>query len=283
MNDWLTTSVVEDIHHVINSGLLVEDAVGRLRGATLPGILEYGCLRWAFQEACLPPLPLTIASSPLGTALASVASALGMSSDAPARQPLRRVDLQPAEFFLLRGEEQLTGEAWDHFQIRFSRSAQSVGLPKSVASSLHGAMHEMAENAILHACSPIPAVAGYRVMQGVAQFCVTDVGIGVLQSLKSCADFRHLNLHTEAIQEALRDGVSRYGRNKGGLGFKAVFKALAANWGHLRFRSGSGCIAMDGSSLDADRGTVQFPPFLPGFNVTVSCQTGDNAPLEPLA
>lgn len=266
----------------MNNGSSVRSVIGGLRGTTLPGIMEYGCLRWAFERTDLSPLPESILSSTIGEALNAVSSALGVRSSGPSAQPIRRLDCRPVEFITISTEEDLSNEAWEHFAIRFNRSARHVGFPKLVGDGLQGALQEMAENAVIHSRSSVSTLVGYRVMQGVAQFCVADVGIGVLESLRGCPDFKHLRLHADAIQEALRDGVTRFGEKRGGLGFRAVFKALAANWGLLRFRSGSGCITMDGSGLDADEGVVQFPPALPGFQVTITCRTSDSPPSEPL-
>ena len=60
--------------------------------------------------------------------------------------------------------------------------------------------------------------------------------------------------------------------NGGGFGFHQVFKSLAAQWGQLRFRSGEGCIRMDGTGLDADRGEERDLPYLGGFQVAVCCR-----------
>lgn len=267
----------------MNNGSPVRSVIGGLRGTTLPGIMEYGCLRWAFEHTDLSPLPQAVLSSTVGEALKAVSSALGIRSSGPPAQPIRRLDCRSVEFITISTEEDLTNEAWEYYVIRFNRSARNVGFPRLVGDGLQGALQEMAENAVIHSRSAVSVLVGYRVMQGVAQFCVADVGIGVLKSLRECPDFQHLRLHTDAIREALRDGVTRFGENRGGLGFRAVFKALAANWGHLRFRSGSGCVAMDGSGLDADEGVVQFPPALPGFQVTITCRTSNSALPEPLS
>ena len=45
--------------------------------------------------------------------------------------------------------------------------------------------------------------------------------------------------------------MSRYGPDQGGSGFNNVFKALAAISGTLRFRSGEGCVTMDGTGFEA--------------------------------
>jgi hypothetical protein len=61
----------------------------------------------------------------------------------------------------------------------------------------------------------------------------------------------------------------------GGFGFRRVFKGLAAMWGTLRFRSGEGCVTMDGTDCDADRGEEVFVVNRPGFQVTICCRLSD--------
>ncbi len=281
-SDWLTTAMVEELHRATSNGSPVRSVIGGLRGTTLPGIVEYGCLRWALRRADLPALPQAVLSSTVGQALGEVPSALGVRSSGPPAEPIRRLDCKSAEFITISTEGDLTNEAWEHYSIRFNRSAQNAGFPRGVGGELQAALQEMAENAVIHSRSEVSVLVGYCVKQGVAQFCVADVGIGILESLRECPEFQHLRLHADAIREALRDGATRFGRNRGGLGFRAVFKALVANWGLLRFRSGTGSITMDGSGLTADEGVVEFPPALPGFQVTISCRTSDAAQTEPL-
>ena len=278
---WLTATVAEDIQHAAEKGIRLAPIVANLRSATLPGMVEYICLRGAMPSA-IPQLPRAILSSPIGKALGTVqCESFG---EAPARRPEspRGIGTQSVEFWILDGQEQFARQDWQQFEVRFNRSAQSVGVPRKVAFALQGALHEMVENAVIHAHAPIPTLVAYHVAEGMAQFCVADLGIGVLASLRQCDDYRHLALHNQAIREALRDGTSRFGRNTRGLGFRSVFKALMANWGRLRFRSGNGCITMDGTDLNADRGQESFPPSLPGFQVALCCQAGDRPLLEPV-
>jgi hypothetical protein len=116
-----------------------------------------------------------------------------------------------------------------------------------------------------------------------ALFTVVDAGIGILASLRSQPAYQHFQVHLEAIRAALHVGVTRFGPGQGGFGFADVFKSLATDSGLVRFRSGEGCISMDGTDLDADtKGNETFPPALPGFQVTVCCRRGAGDPKEPL-
>jgi hypothetical protein len=268
----LTVKLVEEIQEAVQRGIPVEAPIAGLESATLPALVEYGCLRWNSNRAA-PPLPASIMDSDLGQALMQVPCDLGLCSTGPPKPRLRRIDTQAIEFHVIEGTAGIEDAEWEQFEIRFDRSAQSVGFSAKSAHALQGALHEMADNAVIHAQAPVGILVGYAVEQNMATFSVADVGIGVLASLRSHPFYGHLELHKDAIRAALHDGTSRFGPNTRGLGFRQVFKALAAQWGHLRFRSGNGCLSLNGHGLDADKGEETFPPELPGFQVTVCCRT----------
>ena len=278
-NLWLTVSSVEDIQHAARRGMDVSSAIKKLSGATLPALLEYGCLRWQMPE--LPQLPETILSSPLGVELSKVVSPLGLRTTGQDHHVAHRIDTYPCEFLTLKHEDDLAEQPWQLFLIRFTRSAITTGFGKQEANLLAVAMGEMVDNALHHSSSPVPALVGYRAFGGVAQFTVVDVGIGVLASLASCGEHQQLRYHNEAIRAALHDGTTSQGAGGGGFGFRQVFKALVEKHGNLRFRSFEGCITMDGRGLDEDAGKELFPPKLPGFQVTVSCRISNSKPTEP--
>lgn len=268
----LTVDLVEEIQNAVGCGIDVSSAVMSIREVTLPGLVEYGCLRWALGQAKIPSLSEAVIGTVLGEALIAVPSEIGIYSTPRTFNFPDDIGIRSAEFTVLHTKDELSAVEWESFEIRFNRSAQNVGFAPVTADRMQAALREMTDNAMIHSESPVPVLVGYRVLDGAAQFCVADVGIGVLASLCTCQDYKHLHLHNQAIREALKDSTSRYGRNRGGYGFRQVFKALMAQWGHLRFRSGEGCITMDGTDLAADKGREHFPPFLPGFQVSVTCR-----------
>jgi hypothetical protein len=268
----LNVKFVEEIQDAIRRGIPVEAPVASLKSATLPALVEYGCLRWAANGA-VPPLPSAIVESVLGQSLMQVRCELGFRSTGPPKPRFQRIDTQSSEFHVIEGKAGIEDAEWEQFEIRFDRSAQSVGFSAKTAHALQGALHEMTDNAVIHAQAPVGILVGYAVEENMATFSVADVGIGVLATLRSHPAYGHLQLHKDAIRMALHDGTSRFGPNTRGLGFRQIFKALAAQWGHLRFRSGNGCVTLNGHGLDADKGEETFPPDLPGFQVTVCCRT----------
>lgn len=272
--DWLSVALVEEIHWAVVRGKPVADVVAGLQGATLSGLLEYGCLRRTCGDGAIPPLPVKITESDLGKALKAVRSVLGVRANGSQKPSFRRHDPQPAEFHVLSGEKDIVSDDWVNFANRFDASARSVGHSFDAAARLHSALDEMAENAVIHAQAPAILV-GYHVLPGKALFCVADVGIGVLASLQKNAAYRDLHLHGDAIRSALQDGVTSCspGDGGGGFGFRKVFNSLTDQWGSLRFRSGEACLTMDGTDLDTNLGAVRQTPVLLGFQVTVCCRT----------
>jgi anti-sigma regulatory factor (Ser/Thr protein kinase) len=273
--DWLTVGLVEEIHRAVLRDVAVGAVVEQLKGASLPGLLEYQCLRWAFRDGSVPSLPPCVQASALGKALLATPCDLGLRQKGSTGRRLGRLDPQDVELHVVGREGDLAREEWDHFTTRFDASARSVGFNGEIAAGLQGALVEMAENVVIHAQAQTAALVGYQVSPGVALFCVVDVGIGILASLQSRRAYRRLKLHSEAIRMALQDGVTRLDPEEGGggFGFRQVFRALAAHWGTLRFRSGEGCVTMQGTDCDANRGDVSHPPPLPGFQLTVCCRT----------
>jgi hypothetical protein len=280
MNDWLTCDLVEELQQAAEVGRPTTSFVNSLSAATLPGLVEYGCARW--HQPSLPPLPPSVTSSPLGSALSQVRCELGFRVDGPQRSPPRTITPETHEFFVLEGDEPTVSRDWGEFLVRFRQSAKSVGFPHEQAQGLAAALGEMADNTACHSRTQVGALVGYQVVDGAAVCCVADVGVGVLASLRESDEFRRLETHAEAIRKAIQDGTTRYGKGQGGFGFSKVFKALTAMWGTLRFRSGQGCVSMDGTDCDADRGQEIYALNRPGFQVTICCRTSSVAGNFPL-
>ena len=277
---WLTCEFVEELQQAAIAGQAVDCFVAPLDSATLPALLEYGCARWHYPS--LNPLPPPVFASPLGRALQEVRSELGLRTTGRQKQPPRTMTPSAHEFYVLEGDDPTTGQDWGEFLVRFRQLVKSVGFDLERAKGIAAALGEMADNAAVHANASVGVLVGYHVIEGACVCCVADVGDGVLKSLTSHEAYRHVRSHKEAVRLALRRGVSRFGPGQGGLGFYNVFKALAAMSGTLRFRSGEGCVTMDGTGLDADTGEESYVIFRPGFQVTICCRTSGRADPFPL-
>lgn len=278
---WLTCELVEELQQAAGEGQAVDCFVDPLENTTLPALLEYGCVRRHYQS--LAALPARVFASPLGRTLQEVRSELGLRTTGRQKLPPRTMTPLAHEFFVLEGSDSPTTEQdWGEFLVRFRQSVKSVGFDLEKAKGIAAALGEMADNATLHANAPVGVLVGYQVIDGAAVCCVADVGNGVLKSLITHEAYRHVQTHKEAVRLALRKGVSRFGPGQGGLGFYNVFKALAAMSGTLRFRSGEGCVTMDGTGFDADTGEESYVIFRPGFQVTICCRTSNRPDPFPL-
>ena len=277
---WLTCELVEELQQAAIAGQTVDSFVDPLENTTLPALLEYGCARRHYPS--LAALPARIFASPLGRTIQEVRSELGLRTTGRQKPPPRTITPEAHEFFVLEGTDPTTGQGWGEFLVRFRQSVKSVGFDLEKAKGIAAALGEMADNATLHANAPVGVLVGYQVIDGAAVCCVADVGDGVLKSLTTHEAYRHVQSHKEAVRLALRRGVSRFGPGQGGLGFYNVFKALAAMSGTLRFRSGEGCVTMDGTDFEADTGEESYVLFRPGFQVTICCRVFNHPDPFPL-
>lgn len=276
----LSAHLVETLQTLQRKGKPVTEIVGQLDSATLPGLVEYCCLRYS-QPDEFPPLPKSLYRLLLGCALLEVRSELGLRSTGAPKALVKNLSMRPIEFHLVPAETHLAEDIeWANFCHRFERAAQEAGFSKDAALNLHSALFEMAENAVIHSHTPVAPLAGYEVASRMAMFTVADVGIGVLASLRSVPQYAHLTEDVDAIQLAMQNGVTSRQDGSGGTGFNSVFKALAEQWGQLRFRSGNGCITMDGTHLKADKCRRHFPLPMPGFQVSVCCHADGSFPLD---
>ncbi len=267
----LTVELVEAFQTMESKGRPINTVVQNLCSATLAGILEYGCLRYALNSS-VPPLPEAIVKSAIGRTLYGVPSKLGLRDNGPAKPRARDVGPREIEFMTISTPEQSLELAWDNFLQRFEGAAKRIGFSIGAAANLQSALHEMATNAVIHARSPVAALVGYQVADSAALFSVVDMGRGVLASLTANPKYAYLTEPVDAIQKALSTGVTGDVGDDGGYGFDSVFKALAEQWGQLRLRSGNGCITMDGTDVSVDQSVRTHVPPLPGFQVSVCCR-----------
>lgn len=275
----LSVELVETLQKMVEQGKSISKIIAKLQSATLPGLLEYGCIRYNMPEI-FPLVPECIYTSSLGIALREIRSELGLRFDGQQKPFTKNIDSRKSEFSLIPIKGNIDEDVgWQTYLGRFERSAIEAGFSEKSAIKLQSAFYEMSENALLHSQSRINAVAGYATSNGTAVFSIADVGIGVKESLKCNQQYSDLSEDVDAIQLALQTGVTCKGNNSGGFGFNSVFKALAEQWGQLRFRSGNGCITMDGRDIKSDKTRRHRLQPIPGFQVSVCCQV--NSPILP--
>jgi anti-sigma regulatory factor (Ser/Thr protein kinase) len=167
-------------------------------------------------------------------------------------------------------------ERWRSFQLASHKSALAAGFSSRIASQLIRALGEIHDNVLEHSEAAGTGLVAFRANPALFEFAVADHGVGVLASLKTNPEHGHLRDHGEALQHALTDGVSRFGRvSNRGTGFSQLFKGLATLNGSLRFRSGDHALSIDGRSPTLVNAVTAMKPAVSGFVVCVACR---NAP-----
>lgn len=163
------------------------------------------------------------------------------------------------------------------FQERFKTALRQRGAPSDLAHALVGAFAEMASNAAEHASAPIPPVASFDTRTERWCFSVTDVGCGIIESLKRNPEHATVADGRKALGLALQHGVSGTGKPGRGTGFTTLFKSLIDRRCTVRFRSAGVAAASTATSpTAASLAFLVLPPRL-GFHVAVS---GDYPPLS---
>lgn len=126
-----------------------------------------------------------------------------------------------------------------------------------------------------HSGATATGLVAFRAVPDRFEFVVSDRGMGVLESLRSRADYAGLTDHGEALRFTLTDGVLRHGANAGrGHGFRPLFTGLANLNGALRFRSGDHALLIDASNLSPMTARTAQKPLLKGLMISVACRGG---------
>jgi hypothetical protein len=161
---------------------------------------------------------------------------------------------------------------WNVFGVEAHKAALAAGLPARIVWRLMGAMGEIRDNLMEHSEAAATGVVVFCSSPGSFEFVVSDSGIGALASLRSHTDYVHLRDEGDALQCALSDGESRFGRAAGrGTGFSQLFKSLALLNASLRFRSGDHALTVEGVSPTLVNARVAIKPPAIGFTTSVRC------------
>jgi len=246
--------------------------------APLSTAIEIAAVRWGrwreTGEDIAPALPLHSAIAEWGTLLSAQSGSALFS--------LLGVQVGPAAFpAVADGEvcdvpadrkEWEAGRPFILFQERFKTALRQHGVPSELAHALLGAFSEMASNAAEHAAAPIPAVASFQTSPDRWCFSVTDVGCGVVESLRRNPAYATVPDARTALPLALQHGVSGTGKPGRGTGFTTLFKALIDRRCTVRFRSAGVAAACTATSPTAATLAFLVLPPRTGFHVAV---TGD--------
>ncbi len=158
------------------------------------------------------------------------------------------------------------------FLLAASLATQRAGFPLATAQSLVAAIREMESNIHEHSELTETGILAFHAGTGVFEFVAADCGVGVLATLQGSPDYPDLQDHGLALQEALKPGVSRYGRTaRRGNGFRDLFIGVASLNADLRFRSGDHALTISGPHPDLKTARLAQKPFFQGFVASVRC------------
>ena len=161
---------------------------------------------------------------------------------------------------------------WIAFKVRAQRAAVGDGFSRNTAVKVVAAIEELQNNIYEHSKAPRTGLIAFQATQGKFEFVVSDRGIGILASLKSCPDYACLRDHSEALQCALQNGNSRFGIAAGrGTGFNQLFIGLANLQGSLRFHAGNHILTIDGRNPTLMTAKLAQKPHIKGFVASISC------------
>jgi hypothetical protein len=226
---------------------------------TIPAAVELACLVETNQESSNDCLARGPSDCPNWRLL----QRLGW----PHCGPSRRIGEKNVEFISMPAHS--SDLFWTRCLRTFQQRLTSNAFPVGLARGLTGALGEMADNVWQHSSTNKPGLVGYEVRRKQLAFAVSDVGIGVLESLRMRPEHRHLTTSMDALETAILPGVSRY--DVGGYGFSTLFQAIAELWGITRLRSGEAALLFDRRTENRKR-TRYYLPSLPGLQVFVSCR-----------
>ena len=165
---------------------------------------------------------------------------------------------------------------WTAFRLEAHKAGLSAGFSSETVSRLMGAMGEIVDNVTEHSEAASTGVVVFGARSGLFEFVVADSGVGTLASLKSNPEYAHLRDEGDALQCALTDGESRFGKAaRRGTGFSQLFKSLATLSASLRFRSGDHALTMAGKSPTLVNAHVAKKPRASGFFTSVRCMASD--------
>jgi hypothetical protein len=189
---------------------------------------------------------------------------------------------QQLEFFRVRDTNEKTGLAFSYFEQRFSSSMKNEGFPPAFSNALGKVIDEVADNVIQHSGTTddgFTGIAGYHVQNTCAAFAVTDVGAGLLATLRTSPRWSGLTTPRAAIRAVTINHASSRQDEGDGEGFKQLFKSLIDHNSLIRIRTDDAALTV-GNSLNEREGGEMASPFLRGVQVSMACGLRDRRAKE---
>lgn len=256
-NERLTIGRVDEASLDLFAGAPIEDR-GLVAEELIP-FVEWSCLRASWHT-----LHRIVAVGPL----------LGLATSLQSGQTFWAPNSSHGLGFIRvrRQHADVDNPAWLAFCRRFESAAISSGLQVRTAKQLTGAMGELEDNIHWHSERPQSGFVAFMARKGLFEFVVLDRGIGVLASLKRAPEFAEISDDGVALELAVAEGNSRFGReSRRGYGFSDLFLGVAQQRALLRFRSGDHVLELDGSEALNPTARRRQLARTQGFMIAVRC------------
>ena len=156
------------------------------------------------------------------------------------------------------------------FVQRMQRILNASGFDSDFSRAVAGAFIEMAGNINEHSLTSKPGMVGYEIVNGRITCCFADLGVGVLQSLRLNPKYSALQTSAQALDEAMKTGVSRFTDSGRGYGFADLLRAITEQWGLARLRTGQAKVVLDRTTESRTK-IAGYCPDLPGLQIVFSC------------
>ncbi len=125
--------------------------------------------------------------------------------------------------------------------------ARDLNLSSGVKDSLKLSLNETITNVFDHSESASGCFVCAQSYGGAKniKLCITDFGKGILASLKTNSQYRHIKDNYEAIRFAVKEGVTSRPDRLGGFGLWHILRFLKVNGGDIYIMSGNGKVRWD--------------------------------------
>lgn len=166
-----------------------------------------------------------------------------------------------------------------HVESELRSRITETGFTPMTAKALTGAVSEIINNVWQHAQAMSPALLVYHLEPERVHIGVADVGVGVLNSLRTNPRYESLTTSMSALKKAMAVGVSRYDEQGHGYGFDTLLRAVADQWGAVRLRTGQAVLEFH-ATTDLRHATTGYGVDLPGLQIVFTC--GNKPPPAPI-
>ena len=144
-------------------------------------------------------------------------------------------------------------------------------LPTAAGAQAVSALGEFDSNIDRHSRREQSGFVAFEVNQQFVGLYASDLGQGMLGSLRQNPNYAKLDDSGEALSMALREGVSSSTNPGRGMGFRPIFVGLASHARLLRFRSDDALLEINRFGGGSPTQEIKERPSVAGFHAFVHC------------